>query len=224
MSDDGVRKADDRVSSAPITHRLDSRARLGVSVVAGAVAAFIASRLGPWELVVLAGWDAAALCYLGVAWSMIVGLDGQATERLATREDDSRAVVDVILLLASLASLVGVVAGLAHDGGKVASLTVIALVTVVLSWLTVHSCFTLRYAHLYYIDPVGGISFGDEHTPDYMDFAYLAFTIGMTFQVSDTEVFDRATRRTITRHALLSYLFGTVIVGVSINVVGSLIG
>jgi uncharacterized membrane protein len=155
---------------------------------------------------------------------MIASLDGQSTERIATREDDSRAAVDVILLLASVASLVGVVAGLAHDGGKVSTLTVVAIVTVVLSWLTVHSSFTLRYAHLYYIEPIGGISFGNDQDPDYMDFAYLAFTIGMTFQVSDTEISERAIRRTITRHALLSYLFGTVIVGVAINVVGSLIG
>jgi uncharacterized membrane protein len=218
------RSRDGRAASSPIAHRLDSRARLGVSLLVGTIAALVSSRFGPWQLVVLVGWDAAALCYLCVAWSMIATLDGQSTERIATREDDSRAAVDVILLLASVASLVGVVAGLAHDGGTVTLLTVVALVTVVLSWLTVHSSFTLRYAHLYYMEPVGGVSFVDQQDPDYMDFAYMAFTIGMTFQVSDTEVSERTIRRTITRHALLSYLFGTVIIGVTINVVGSLIG
>lgn len=224
MNSDRARNGDRRATSSPIAHRLDSRARLGVSLLVGAIAALVALRFGPWELVALVGWDAAALCYLCVAWSMIATLDGPSTERIATREDDSRAAVDVILLLASVASLVGVVAGLAHDGGTVSSLTIVALVSVVLSWLTVHSSFTLRYAHLYYIEPVGGISFGNDQDPDYMDFAYLAFTIGMTFQVSDTEISKRTIRRTITRHALLSYLFGTVIVGVTINVVGSLVG
>jgi uncharacterized membrane protein len=203
--------------------RLGSRTRLAVSLACGVAAGFVASLWGPWQLIVLVGWDAAALSYLGVAWSAMVTLDAQSTRRYATREDDSRAVVDLILVLASVASLVGVIASLAHDRGNISAPTIVALVTVVVSWLTVHSSYTLRYAHLFYSDPVGGVSFGDQDSPDYTDFAYLAFTVGMTFQVSDTEVSDRTIRRAITRHALLSYLFGTVIVGVTINVVGSLI-
>jgi uncharacterized membrane protein len=82
----------------------------------------------------------------------------------------------------------------------------------------------LRYAHLYYTEPVGGIVFADlDASPDYLDFAYVAFTVGMTFQVSDTGIAKRAIRRSVIRHALLSYLFGTVVVGVAINVVGNLI-
>ena len=83
--------------------------------------------------------------------------------------------------------------------------------------------FALRYAHLYYNEPVGGIDFAGEESPDYRDFAYLSFTIGMTFQVSDTAVSARSIRRTITRHALLAYLFGTVIVAILINVTAGLI-
>jgi uncharacterized membrane protein len=104
------------------------------------------------------------------------------------------------------------------------ALTTVAVFTVFLSWFTVHTLFVLRYARLFYVDPIGGIDFlSRDDPPDYMDFVYFAFTVGMTFQVSDTGVIQRNIRRTVTRHALLSYLFGTVIVGVAINVVGNLV-
>jgi uncharacterized membrane protein len=107
-------------------------------------------------------------------------------------------------------------------------LTGISVFTVFLSWFTVHTLFVLRYARLFYVEPIGGIVFlvSDEDSdelPNYMDFVYVAFTVGMTFQVSDTGIGQRAMRRAVIRHALLSYVFGTVIVGIAINVVGNLI-
>jgi uncharacterized membrane protein len=206
------------------THRTpDSRLRLVLSLIAGALGALVAAQFGRWQLIILCGWDVAAFFYLAIVWGTVGSLDADSTRRLATREDDSRAVVDIVLLLASVVSLVGVVSGLAESGGSVSLLMVISVLTVVLSWLTVHSTFALRYAHLFYSGG-GGIDFHDDTDPDFSDFAYLAFTVGMTFQVSDTEVNSRTIRRTISRHAMLAYLFGTVIVGVTINVVGTLIG
>ena len=111
----------------------------------------------------------------------------------------------------------------AHSSGRVA-LTVIAVVTVALSWAVVHTVFALRYAHEYYTDPIGGIDFKTRvERPDYLDFAYVAFTVGMTFQVSDTDVQARRIRRTVVRHALLSYLFGAVILAVVVNVIASVV-
>jgi len=98
----------------------------------------------------------------------------------------------------------------------------LGLVSVVLSWALVHTVFTLRYAHLYYTGQVGGIDFNQPALPAYVDFAYLAFTIGMTFQVSDTSLQSGVIRRTALRHALLSYLFGTGILATTINLVASL--
>jgi uncharacterized membrane protein len=166
---------------------------------------------------------------VGSVWSFIVVLDAESTREAATREDDSRTVVDLIMVIASVVSLVGVIIGLAHakdhSGAISAVLTSVAVFTVFLSWFTVHTLFVLRYAHLYYNAPVGGIDFfNDAEAPDYLDFVYVAFTIGMTFQVSDTQITKRLIRRAVTRHALLSYLFGALIVGVVINVVGNLIG
>jgi uncharacterized membrane protein len=104
-----------------------------------------------------------------------------------------------------------------------AYLIAICVGSVALSWATVHTIFTLRYARTYYEAPDGGIDFNEDDPPTYLDFAYLAFTIGMTFQVSDTNLTIKPIRRTALRHALLSYLFGAVIVALSINVVASLL-
>ena len=93
------------------------------------------------------------------------------------------------------------------------------------SWGVVHTVFTLRYAHRYYRDPIGGIDFksGDDYAPDYGDFAYVAFTVGMTFQVSDTDIQSREIRRSVLSHALLAYLFGAVILAVTVNLIASLL-
>jgi uncharacterized membrane protein len=94
--------------------------------------------------------------------------------------------------------------------------------TVALSWLVVHTTFTLRYAMLYYTGKDGGVEFNQATPPRYSDFAYLAFTIGMTFQVSDTDLRTPTIRATALRHALLAYLFGAVILGTTINLVAGL--
>ena len=99
----------------------------------------------------------------------------------------------------------------------------VVIFAVVLSWLIVHAVFTLHYAHLYFAEPVGGVDFPETPHPDYRDFAYLAFTIGMTYQVSDTALQDGEFRRTVLRHALLSFLFGAVIVAMTINVLAGFV-
>ncbi|MEY2401023.1 MAG: hypothetical protein QOJ08_1134 [Ilumatobacteraceae bacterium] len=208
--------------------RLDQRNRLLIALLLGAIAATIAASSSPWQMSVLIGWDVVAVFVAGSVWTFIHVLDAESTRKIATREDDSHAGADFVMVLACLISLVGVVVGLAHaraHPGAVSSvLTGISVFTVFLSWFTVHTLFVLRYARLFYVEPIGGIDFGhSKDLPDYMDFVYVAFTVGMTFQVSDTGIGDRVIRRTIIRHALLSYVFGTVIVGIAINVVGNLI-
>jgi uncharacterized membrane protein len=93
----------------------------------------------------------------------------------------------------------------------------------VLSWTVLHTVFMLRYARAYYSDPVGGIEFGESEPPAYLDFAYFSFTIGMTFQVSDTNTTSKPVRRMVLHHALLSYLFGAVLLGLAINVIATLL-
>ena len=98
------------------------------------------------------------------------------------------------------------------------------VVSVLLARAVVHTIFALRYARLFYALPVGGLGFGEDDPPDYADFAYVAFTIGMTFQVSDTEISKRPIRRAAIHHALLSYVFGTMILGIIINSIAALLG
>jgi uncharacterized membrane protein len=208
--------------------KLDQRERLLIAAPIGLAVGVGAAFVCPWQLSVLAGWDVAALFVVASVWTFISVLDAPSTQLVATREDDSHAFVDLIMVVACVVSLIGVFAGLAHahaqSGGFHSVLTVVAVITVFLSWFTVHTLFTLRYARLYYTAPAGGIIFPNtDEAPDYMDFVYVAFTIGMTFQVSDTGIAERTIRRTVVRHALLSFAFGTTIVGVAINVVGTLI-
>jgi uncharacterized membrane protein len=214
-----------RLATASV--RLDQHRRLLIAAVLGLAAAAVTAFFVPWQLSVLAGWDVAAAFVAGSVWIFIATLDAASTRQVATREDDSRKAVDLITVVASIVSLIGVILGLAHarthTGAVSWVLTGVAVFTVFLSWFTVHTLFALRYAHLYYSAPVGGIDFGTDELPDYLDFVYVAFVLGMTFQVSDTDIVNRTIRRAVTRHAFLAYLFGTVIVGVAINVVGDLI-
>jgi uncharacterized membrane protein len=113
-------------------------------------------------------------------------------------------------------------AGSSHGDTK-AALVAAGIGTIVVSWAVVHTVFTLRYAALYYTGRNGGIDFNEDDKPNYADFAYLAFTIGMTYQVSDTDLQTKTIRHTALRHALLSYLFGTVIIAATINVVAGLV-
>lgn len=196
----------------------------GAGGVAGVVAAFFT----PWQLSTLIGWDVAAALNIAWVWTTAGMFNAEETQAFATREDDSRVSAQFLLQGACLASLLGVgfdllKASQAHGAGKTV-LTVAAVVTVVLSWGVVHTLFMLRYAHEYYTAPIGGIDFKakSEFAPDYRDFAYVAFTVGMTWQVSDTDVQIRVIRRTVLVHALFAYLFGAVILAVTINVVAAL--
>jgi uncharacterized membrane protein len=202
--------------------------RLLLVTAVGAAVGTVFGFLAPWQLAVLAGWDATAALFVAWVWVSVGRLTPDETRALATREDNNRVTASLLLLGASVASLVGtgfdlVKAEQAHTGGRFA-LTVVGVLTVALSWAVVHTVFALRYAHEYYLPPVGGIDFKTtDELPDYQDFAYVAFTVGMTFQVSDTDMQARRTRRTVMRHALLAYLFGAVILAVVVNVIATLL-
>jgi uncharacterized membrane protein len=206
-------------------------ARRRALLAAAAAAATLAVALtagAPWSAALLVGWDAAAIVYLALVWSTIWRLDGFETKRLAASEDASRTAAEAFLLAAGVASLVAVAFVLAEAGRAAplgrGMLAALAVTSVVFSWATVHTIFTLRYARLYYAPPVGGIGFPEDDLPDYADFVYLAFTIGMTFQVSDTDLTNRPIRRTALHHALLSYLFGSVVLAVTVSLVAALLG
>jgi uncharacterized membrane protein len=200
--------------------------RVLISFAAGILAFGIASLLVPWQVATLIGWSVSAAMFVASVWLSVGRMGGAATAEFATLEDDSRTAADLILITASSASLLGVALTLlkasGESGADRAFITAIATLSVILSWGAVHTVFMLRYARLYFANG-GGIEFNDEQSPTYLDFAYVAFTIGMTYQVSDTAVTVKDIRKTAFRHALLSYVFGTGVVAMLINVVARLL-
>lgn len=194
---------------------------LGAAAIAGALVAG-----ATWSVAVLVGWEVAATVFLAWVGRTIVRMDAAATRGIAARED-SRVAAEELVVSASIVSLVAVGFVLVAAGhaapNRRAALTGLAVISVLLAWAAVHAVYALRYARLYYTAPVGGISFPDDEPPDYVDFAYVALTIGMCFQVSDTDLTARRTRRTALQHALLSYLFGAVFVATTVNSVAAVL-
>lgn len=219
-------------SDAPARDEASARIRVGISFAAGVCVAVATWFLAGGRLAPVAGWDGGAIVYLAWMWATIWRLDAGQTESRALSEDPGQVVADAMLLSASVISLAAVVVVLIDAGnssGPAKDLLVgLGIISVVLAWGIVHTVFTLRYARLYYGQPRGdgqprgGIDFNEEDPPRYSDFAYLAFTVGMTFQVSDTSLQTKQMRATALRQGLLSYLFGAVIIATTINLIAGL--
>ena len=175
----------------------------------------------------LIGWNTGAVLLMVWIWMSVSRLDADQTRSHASREDTSVRLSEVIVLSSGVALLaaVGLVLIKASHatGGMKAYLITLGVLSVALTWALVHTVFTLRYARTFYARPIGGIDFNEEDPPTYLDFAYLALTIGMTFQVSDTNLTIKSIRRVALVHAMLSYLYGAVIVALVINVVATLL-
>lgn len=201
--------------------------RVTWAMLGGAVTGVVVSLFTVPTASILLGWDAAVVIFLAWVWSDVRGLDPGSTARLAQREDPSNAVAELVVIGAGTAQLGAVGFALLRAGRTTGSmkafLIAVGLLSVVLSWAVVHAVFMLRYARGYYSEPVGGIEFNESEPPTYLDFAYLSFTMGMTFQVSDTNITSKPIRRIALHHALLSYLFGAVLLAIIINVVATLL-
>jgi uncharacterized membrane protein len=194
----------------------------------GCAAGVIALAAGAsWSVAALCASDIAALVFTVWVWMSVGRADPVATRTLARIEDASPVAAESVLIAAGAASLVAVAFTLSQAGNASAParglLTALGVGSVALAWISVHTVHVLRYARLYYSEPEGGVDFGGQ-APDYTDFAYLALTIGMTFQVSDTSLSTKRMRRVALHHALLSYLYGAVIVAIMVNGVGGLLG
>lgn len=195
---------------------------LAAGLAAGVIAAFtIGAEYAP-----TVGWAVACCVFLVWVWALVGRLDEKATKARAILEDPTRGIAELLTVIASVASLaaVGILIVSAKDakGAAEVGVPILAVVSVGLSWALVHTLFTLRYARLYYTGPPGGVDFNQDELPTYLDFAYLSFTLGMTYQVSDTDLKNRAVRHTALRQALLSYLFGAVILASVVNLVAGL--
>ena len=219
--------ADQSVASSQKRSNTISKAtRLVAAVAVGAVVAVIVGLVSAWQGALLFFWVAAAISWVIPVWITVLPLDAAGASRFANREDPHGAAADALLLSASVAALGAVVLGILKAsnarGGEKFLLLAAGIAAIVASWGVVHTVFTLRYAGIYYRGRDGGVDFNEKDRAVYADFAYLAFTIGMTYQVSDTDLTSKAMRHTALRHALLSYVLGTVIIAATINVAAGL--
>ncbi len=209
--------------------RIDPRraiVRVALSLALGIAGYLVTTGRLPGHAAALVGWNAGALCLLGLTWAVIVPADARTTRNLAGSEDPSRTLVYGIALVASGSSLVAatILVGEAHRLGPdlariVAGLCLLAVAT---SWTMTNTAFAMRYARLYYredAEGIGGIELPGKQPPAYFDFAYVEFTVGMCFQVSDVCVTSRQIRRTVLLHAAISFGYNTVILAFVLNLV-----
>ena len=212
--------------TAKKTRSTESRARLLVMLAAGMAGAVAAGLTLGWVYAATVGWAISCIVYIAWVWGSVMTLDAPATKERAHREDPTSVISELLTLVASVASIGAVVtlivAGKNAHGIAAVLVPVLALFSLALSWFLIHTLFTLRYARLYFDDTPGGVDFNQSQTPRYLDFAYLAFTLGMTYQVSDTSLQTSQIRAVALRQALLSYLFGAVILAATINLVAGL--
>ena len=208
------------------------RPRLFIAIAVGIISA--AAAPGPLgaALRAVVGWDCAAAVYLILALAMARRADAASMRRRAASEDLARWVFLTLMAGAAFFSMFAIL-GPVHEaksapGGISAGLVLLGGLTILLSWLFAHTAFALHYAHEYYSErgtrrPTGLIFPGKAQAPDYSDFLYFSFVVGMTCQVSDVQVAERPWRRLVLVHGLVSFLFNTVVLALSINLVAGLL-
>lgn len=202
-----------------------ARPRTFISIGAGILVCLLVP--GSYRLVtrLLFGWDALIAVYLVLVYAMMLCNDHQHIRRAAAMQDDGRFVILLVTAIGAFASIAAIVSELGTHRGA-AELT-IAIGTIVLSWAAVHTTFALHYAHDYYRHAKpGGLQFpsGDkEDHADYWDFVYFSFVIGMTAQVSDVGITDKTIRRTATAHGIVSFIYNTALLALTVNIAASAI-
>ena len=215
--------------------RLDARHR---TLIGFAAAAVIFVSLRGRVLVstdAIASWDTFAFVVLALAWLVIVRTPQPMIRARATEQDISRRLISIFVVIAASVALFAVAFLLGTNKSApqphLTAHLVLTLGTVIFSWMLVHTVFGLHYAHVFYGDSdelgqdrhAGGLDFPGHHAPNYFDFAYFAFVIGMTFQVSDVQITSRKLRRLTLLHSVLSFAFNTIILALLINTVSNLL-
>jgi uncharacterized membrane protein len=208
-----------------------TRPRLFLSALLGVAVIALLFAVSDWRVAtkLLIGWDIGIGLYLILAFSLMARSDVHRMRRRAANQDEGGLVILVLTVAAAIASLaaifaeLGTVAGATRQPGQL----ILATATVVLSWAFIHSIFALHYAHEFYGEgrdrKLGGMSFPDDEEPDYWDFTYFAFTIGMCAQVSDVTVSSKSIRRTVLVHSVISFLFNAALLALTVNIAASAI-
>ena len=202
---------------------LGATMRLTGAVVLGALVGLVVGVLADAPLGVLAGIAVAGALFTVSGWIVLWPLDADTTRGLAQSEDFRPLAWEVLVVAAALSGLVGIVVLLLLGGGGRGAAAALATAGVFMAWAALHLMYATRYAHLYYGEARGGIDFNGDDPPAYRDFLYFSYNLGMTYQVSDTAVGSPLVRAVTLRHCLLSYVFGTVVLATTINLVAGIV-
>ena len=196
------------------------RPRLFSSLLVGAMIGLALGLSTAWRPAtrVLVGWDVFLVLYLALAAHLMATSGVDRMRQRAAREDEGQLTILVLTVAAALASLGAIFAQLGPQAARGLAHIALAALTILLSWAFIHTIFALHYAHEFYAEATGGLAFpGDEPAPDYWDFVYFSFVIGMTSQVSDVGVTSRQIRRTVTAHGMVSFVFNAALLALSVN-------
>jgi uncharacterized membrane protein len=206
------------------------RARPRLATAAAVGAAVIAALPGDWRLPtrLLTGWDAGVALYLVLVYTLFARSESGHIRRNALRQDEGRIAMLVLTVFAAMASLGAILGELGTSAGAGRTPTQLALAagTIVLSWIFIHTIFALHYAHDFYgtrDDKQRGLNFPSEEAPDYWDFVYFSFVIGVTSQVSDVAVASRAIRHTVNAHGIVSFFFNAALLALTVNIAATAI-
>ncbi|MFZ3598805.1 DUF1345 domain-containing protein [Streptomyces sp. BH104] len=198
--------------------------RLAYSVGTGLVAAVAVGLAVGVPLGILTGIATAELVFVATGWLVLWPMDAAATRHEARREDFAPVTEEFAVVGTALCGLGAIVVLLLlHGSGARNAAAAVALGGVFMAWAALHLMYAARYAYLYYQDTAGGIDFNSEEPPAYRDFFYFSYNLGMTYQVSDTNVSSSVIRSVVLRHCLLSYLFGTSLLATAINLVAGMV-
>jgi uncharacterized membrane protein len=203
-----------------------ARPKLVTSIAFGAAIALLLPSEWGWIGRALIGWDACVALYLIIVYWYIARCDVNHIRQRAAAEDEGRVAVLFLTVTATLASLAAIVLLLGQGGGKSQPLHLLfSGVTILLSWGFVHSIFATHYAHEFYSEgpTATGLKFLGDSRPDYLDFVYFSFVVGMTCQVSDVAVTSRSIRRTVLAHGIIAFLFNVALLAIMVNIAASAI-
>ena len=205
-----------------------ARPRLFVAALVGLAVIALSPR--DWLQItrLLVGWDVGIALYLIAAYQIIIYAEASHIQRRASIEDEGRVGILVLTVAAALASLGAIIAllGSTHGGSRDPAQLGLATLTILLSWAFIHTIFAFHYAHEYYGEKgakMRGLAFANDDTPDYLDFVYFSFVIGMTSQVSDVVIASKAIRRTVAAHGIVSFLFNAALLALTVNIAASAI-
>ena len=217
-------------------YRIPARTRLMIALFFSLITFTISGRTPPTIQFILV-WSSFSFSILVLFWITILKAEVHEVKYIAKRQDSSRTIVFIFVLIAAVIGLFAVIfllkilpdrnaAGYWYHIG-------FSFISVVLSWTLIHTIFTFRYAHLFYTcrreekniekEDEGGLQFPNEDSPDYLDFAYFSFVIGMTFQVSDVAITSRQIRHLVLFHGLISFMYNTVILALSVSIIAGLV-